>query len=212
MNAVAESALATRHTAAGNDALCLTEIFDPEIQLVLWQRAPVTSIESYLDTLGSAVGPALRTTFETGQTPTLAGWPAGAGRDALATDIAMLAELYGDLLGCPQIGLRLEILNQAMCPRFHVDRVGIRLLCTYRGPGTQWLDDSKVDRQLFWLGEPDKQPPSGDAMAESAAPHTVALLKGSLWQGNSHRGIIHRSPAVPDGQGPRVVVAMDAIW
>ena len=47
------------------------------------------------------------------------------------------------------VGLRLEIIERAMCPRFHVDHVGIRMLCTYRGPGTEWLDDEAADRNFL---------------------------------------------------------------
>lgn len=34
--------------------------------------------------------------------------------------------------------------------RYHEDKVPLRLLCTYVGPGTEWLDDRHVDRwQLY---------------------------------------------------------------
>ncbi|TVR65616.1 MAG: DUF1826 domain-containing protein [Candidatus Competibacteraceae bacterium] len=38
----------------------------------------------------------------------------------------------------------------------------------------------------------------------------IALLKGEAWPGNAGHGLIHRSPAVPAGEGPRVLVAIDA--
>ena len=50
-------------------------------------------------------------------------------------DLDGLAELYVDLLGGDAVGLRLEVIECAMCPRFHVDHVGIRMLCTFCGPG-----------------------------------------------------------------------------
>ncbi len=103
----------------------------------------------------------------------------------------------------------------AMCPRLHVDRVGIRMLCTYRGPGTEWVDDAAVDRRFLGAasgGKPDEV--SGllrpGHRIERVPPFAVALLKGSLWQGNGGRGIVHRSPGV--GEGLRVLVALDAGW
>jgi len=36
-------------------------------------------------------------------------------------------------------GTRITTLDRAMCPRFHVDRVPVRLIVTWGGPGTQWL-------------------------------------------------------------------------
>lgn len=47
---------------------------------------------------------------------------------------------------------------------------------------------------------------------ETIPPFAVALLKGSLWQGNGGRGIVHRSPAVAADEAPRVLLAMDAGW
>jgi hypothetical protein len=87
-----------------------------------------------------------------------------------------------------------------------VDRTGIRLLCTYRGPGTQWLPDAGVDRQRL-------QEVPGDYPAVAEAPaFAVVLLKGSAWPGNESRGAIHRSPPVPAGAAPRVLLTLDALW
>ncbi len=40
----------------------------------------------------------------------------------------------------------------------------------------------------------------------------IALLKGSMWQGNGMQGIIHRSPVVLGDGHARVMLAIDAIW
>ncbi|MBL7650356.1 MAG: DUF1826 domain-containing protein, partial [Candidatus Hydrogenedentes bacterium] len=92
-----------------------------------------------------------------------------------------------------------------------------RLLCTYRGPGTEWLDDATADRSKLGIGAgglPDDQ--SGllgsGTQIQRIPGFAVALLKGSLWQGNGRRGIIHRSPAVPADGFPRVVLAADGVW
>lgn len=128
----------------------------------------------------------------------------------LCADISFLLTLYADLLGCPTIGLRLEPLDRAMCPGWHVDRTGIRLLCTLRGPGTEWLDDAGIDRR----GLPDSAAPLGTLLPPTghAAPGDIVLLKGAAWQGNDGRGAIHRSPAMPPGAGPRWLLALDALW
>ncbi|SEL25466.1 DUF1826 domain-containing protein [Nitrosovibrio tenuis] len=38
---------------------------------------------------------------------------------AVFDDIFLLSNGYADLLGCDAVGLRLELLDNAMCPRFH---------------------------------------------------------------------------------------------
>jgi hypothetical protein len=126
----------------------------------------------------------------------------------LAADLSRLIEIYADLLGCPAIGVRLEVLERPMCPAFHIDRTGIRLLCTYLGEGTQWLDDSGLgpdEREML------KTHPSDDRLGQ-AAPFDILLLKGSLWQNNETRGAIHRSPPMRPDAGVRYLVALDALW
>ncbi|MDD3327842.1 MAG: DUF1826 domain-containing protein [Zoogloea sp.] len=197
------------------DALGLTRIFDPDIQISQWRRPVDTLITRWLEAHLGVLGSGFRQTLSPGQTPDLHHWPAGPGREALADDLRLLADMLGELLDAPAIGLRMEIVRRAMCPRLHVDRVGVRMLCTYRGLGTEWVEDASVDRRFLGAasgGRPDEV--SGllrpGHRIESVPLFAVALLKGSLWQGNGGRGIVHRSPAV--GEGPRVLVALDAGW
>lgn len=201
----------------GGEPLGLTRIFAPEIQLAQWRRPADPIITDWLNEHASNLGSGLRQTLAPGQQPDLGRLPAGAGREALADDIALLADMLAELLDATTIGYRLEVVGKAMCPRLHVDRVGIRMLCTYRGPGTEWVEDASVDRRFLGAasgGQPDEV--SGLLLAghsiESIPPFAVALLKGSLWQGNDGRGIVHRSPAVAADEAPRVLLAMDAGW
>lgn len=207
----------TSCASIGDSPLSLTRIFDAEIQLAQWRRPVDTCIAHWLNANADGLGSGFRQTLSPGQVPDLRQLPGGAGRDALTQDLALLTDMLGELLDAPTIGLRLEVVRQAMCPRLHVDRVGIRMLCTYRGPGTEWVEEAAVDRRFLGAasgGQPDES--SGllhpGHRIEHIPPYTVALLKGSLWQGNSGRGIVHRSPKVPEQQGPRILVALDADW
>lgn len=208
---------ATRCCAIADEPLGLTRIFDPEIQLAQWRRPADPVIADWLAAHAGDLGSGLRQVLTPGQRPDLGRLPSGDGRDALAADIALQAEILGELLDAASIGFRLEVVGKAMCPRLHVDRVGIRLLCTYRGPGTEWVEDAAVDRRFLGAasgGQPDETSAlllPGHRI-EAIPPFAVALLKGSLWQGNGGRGIVHRSPAVAADEAPRVLLAMDAGW
>ncbi|WP_082696153.1 DUF1826 domain-containing protein [Aquitalea pelogenes] len=209
-------------TTSFHDAARLTDlvcIFDEDVQLCLYQRSPVESITRYFAAAGEQglLGLGFRLLATPGQPldiPALAALP---GRDALIRDMAYLLEIYGELLGCPQVGMRLEVLDRAMCPRFHVDRTGVRMLCTYQGQGTEWLSEEAADRSKLGnlaQGMPDET--SGlirnPRAIRQAPPFSLLLLKGTQWQGNHGRGAIHRSPT-PDPLGPcRVLLALDAIW
>lgn len=142
--------------------------------------------------------------------------PGDKGRDEFLADIDYLASLYVDLLGCKSIGVRLEVLSQAMCPKFHVDKTGIRMLCTYQGQGTEWLDDTYAVRTKLGMVSINMEDSDSGLILDSKGIHRVdlfgvALLKGSLWQGNATCGIIHRSPVVLDSK-PRIMLAVDAMW
>jgi hypothetical protein len=189
------------------------------VQIALLPRAEDTAITSYLAQAVAAgsLGGGFRNTLRPGGRPDVSGLPNRPGRSELADDLAVLAELYGDLLGCDAVGLRMEVVGRAMCPRFHVDHVGIRMLCTYRGPGTEWLDEHCADRSFLGARSGGLTDEVSGIIRDPAGIHAaplsaVALLKGDLWQGNAGRGVIHRSPLVPAYQAPRVLVALDAIW
>lgn len=199
------------------DLQSLPAIFAPEVQIAILPRPACPRIEAFLDEAiaHGALTLGFRCALDAGQPLPLSRLPEGPGAGALAEDIGLLAELFSDLLGCTQVGVRLEVLQRAMCPRFHVDRVGIRLLCTYRGRGTEYLDDAFADRDRLGRKANGLDDHASGLIRDPAAittvpPHAIALLKGSAWQDNAARGAIHRSPA--GGQWPRVVLAIDAIW
>ena len=195
----------------------LVRIFEPDVQLCHLPRATDPLIESYLAAAAPLLGEGFRQLVDVRQGCAASIFPDLPGRQALVNDIAFIVALYGDLLGCERVALRLEVIRRAMCPRFHVDRTGIRLLCTYRGPATEWLQESHANRtRLGHAAAGMRDETSGlirsPAGIGSVAPFAITLLKGELWQGNEHRGAIHRSPAVPEQDAPRVLLALDAVW
>jgi hypothetical protein len=196
----------------------LIRIFHPFTQIMIWRRDADNIVDRYVQQglANNLFGNGFLTVIRSGEglAPNLL--PPLPGREAMVDDVRFIAELYSDLIGCNEIALRLEVLDKAMCPRFHVYRTGIRLVCTYHGQGTEWINDEWVDRnklELSSLGFADRVSGLLDerTRVEATAPFDITLLKGSLWQGNAQRGAIHRSPAVAAGQS-RVLLVMDAVW
>lgn len=133
----------------------------------------------------------------------------------VARDLALLVELVAVLADAREVGVRLLTLTRRMCPRFHVDRVGLRLTCAYQGPGTEWLDPADVDRR--WLGRPlPGGLASGDPVARPGAiPHRAAtgdvlFMKGELGVATGTPPAVHRSPDLPTGT-QRVVLTLDPL-
>ncbi len=137
----------------------------------------------------------------------------GSGSRTWLDDVRELVELFAAFAGAERVGVRLRSGGEPMCPRFHVDRVAVRLVCAYAGPGTEWLDGRDVDRSKLGHaagGLPDEA--SGllreGAKVWRAAPFDLVLLKGEAWPGNEGRGAVHRSPPF---WGRRVVLTLDAL-
>ena len=67
----------------------------------------------------------------------------------LAPALAALASI------APGRKLRLSLCqtSEQSCPVVHTDRISVRLLCTLRGPGTEWLDDAQVNRRALGRGD-----------------------------------------------------------
>lgn len=137
----------------------------------------------------------------------------GLAAPCLREDVARLLEMFADLLGAARVGLGLDTLRHAMCPRFHTDRVLLRLLCTYLGAGTEWLADDAVDRTR--LGH-RADGMSDDASGAICGPvrkvpvGAIALLKGDAWPGSDERGCVHRSPSA-SSDAPRLVLTLDVL-
>ncbi|SMF93532.1 Protein of unknown function [Methylomagnum ishizawai] len=138
------------------------------------------------------------------------------GAEAWLADVEYLVELFRDLFGPEGLGLRLRTLEKAMCPRFHVDNVPVRLICTYGGLGTEWLPDATVDRTRLGrgaCGQPDEV--SGlvldPGMARAVPAYAIGLLKGCRWEGNEERGIVHRSPTPTPQQPRRLLLTLDPL-
>lgn len=201
--------------------LDMLDIFEYDRQIKVIERPSNKVITQYLTAASTQLNQGFKYILPANQTPSTKllqdkVLPDIAGRDAFLADLDYLSTLYVDLIGCPQIGIRLEVLNAAMCPKFHVDKTGIRMLCTYVGQGTQWLNDAYADRSKLGMTAVKVDDSDSGLILNQCGVHEVptfgiALLKGSLWQGNHMRGIIHRSPAIINNQ-TRVLLALDAIW
>lgn len=197
----------------GQQAACLPSILDAQVNLAVWKRqlpAPVQGFTSAVLSTGSHISQSLTLELNDGASPPLTGLLPGCvavpGYDEFLADVAMLLEMFGCLFEVRRAGLRLRSLDAAMCPRWHVDQVPVRLITTYVGPGSEWLDEGQMPRNA--LGSPRSDGWAQQQPAGRLAAGDIALFKGERWQGNEGRGIIHRSP-VPAAGERRLVMTLD---
>jgi hypothetical protein len=181
------------------------------VNLAIWQRRLPSHITDFAQTLLASDGPLAEsltlepdTNGEVQIDTFAAAYRDIEGHAGFVADVVWLARAFACLLEARRIGLRLRVLDKAMCPRFHVDQVPLRLITTYAGVGSEWLEEGVMDRGR--LGEPAAEP-TGAGIHQLRAGE-VALFKGEKWSGNEGAGIVHRSPqAVPTAK--RLILTLD---
>lgn len=190
----AESALLPARQHLDADILQLTTIFSPDVNLSVWQRSLSQDVQIYANNLIKQLRHSLQRRLAIIELPeflqrTL---PEAPEQAAFIDDIVQVAELFSCLMACETLGLRLSVLQQPMCPKFHTDHLVCRLVTTYCGPGTEWHSGKVGDKVM------PQQLQVGD----------VALLKGSGWEDRQTYAICHRSPAVA---AARLLLTLDPI-
>ncbi|WP_052480878.1 DUF1826 domain-containing protein [Gilvimarinus agarilyticus] len=213
-------AIATPHgLSQSSEPAVFTDLHKAEVNLCVWSRELANDITRYSDYLLSQY-PYATEIRVLGDMKILAetlrnSLPMHNQREAFIDDICVLADMLICLLDAKAVGLRLCVTRTASCPRFHVDKLGCRLITTYRGKATEWLDNINLDRTKLGRGALGKDDSKTGLYLNSQAVQKldrgdVALLKGELWPGNEGRGIIHRSPKLGENER-RLFITMDAI-
>ena len=198
---------------AGGQIEVLGEVLRDEVNLAVWQRRLPPAIGAFATALlarGEPLAESRVLELAHSESPVdlgdlLKGYGELPGHAAFIADVAWLVAAFACLLDAKRIGLRLRVLDKAMCPRFHVDHVPLRLITSYAGVGSQWLREGVMARRR--LGDPAAEPVDA-ALIERAETGHVLLAKGEKWIGNEGGGLIHRSPQPPAGER-RLLLTLD---
>ncbi len=179
----------------------LSAIHRPGCAAVIWQRQPTRSFQTWIDDLDPACLPNARLIVRPAdvrnavfQTCEASGTPECHEREKLVDDAAALADIFSGLMPAPYLRLRFDVVTTNACRKFHIDAVTARLVCTYRGTGTQYgiSTDGAEPRRVFTV-------PTG-------AP---ILLRGALWPERPESGLQHRSPPIEGTGETRLVLVLD---
>jgi hypothetical protein len=203
------------HALFGADAAVLDETRRPGINLAVWQRRlpPAlyrlgTEIAAMRrDHIGLYVGPGDATTA-IAEALNEAAWTCPTRLAPLATDIARLAQLFLRLCNASRAHVDLAVLDGDGCRLFHVDHVGLRLLTTYAGPGTEWLGNDNVCRAALGQGS------NAAIVRDTKHIHRleagwVGLFRGEADPANAGNGIVHRSAPLQQSGRRRLLLRID---
>ena len=181
----------------------LSAIHRPGCAGAIWQRSPLPGFQSWIDALEREVLPTgcmvLRpedVRDAAFQICEASGTPASAERTWLIDDAAALAEILAGQMDAPYLRLRFDVVTTNACRKFHIDAVTARLVCTYRGTGTQYgiSIDGAEPRRVSTV-------PTG-------AP---ILLRGTLWPEHPKSGLLHRSPPIEGTGETRLMFVLDPL-
>ena len=180
----------------------LSAIRRPDCSAAVWRR-PSTPFQSWLEGLAPERLPRARVILRpaavraaTHQICEASGTPASAERDLFVDDVAALAETFAALMQTRWLRLRLDVITTNACRKFHIDAVTARLVCTYRGTGTQYGVS------------PDGADPDHVFTVPTGAP---ILLRGTLWPARLNAGLRHRSPPIEGTGEVRSVLVLDPV-
>jgi hypothetical protein len=126
--------------------------------------------------------------------------------------VATLVGRFFALSRAETVRAELAVVAHDKCRKFHADYVGLRLLCTYAGPGTEWVEEAAVDRAALDHAEVCVDTCNArvvrGALVHRCAPFDVLVLKGHHWPGNDGFGAVHRSPPVEAAGARRLVLTL----
>lgn len=127
----------------------------------------------------------------------IAGMSDSAERRWLKSDISDLAKRFAEIMQVPYLRLRLDVIDTNACRKFHIDAIHARLICTYRGTGTQYGN------------APRGAEPKRVFTATTGAP---MIMRGTLWPEKPSAHMLHRSPPIAGTGETRLVLVLDPIF
>lgn len=198
--------------ALGRTSNILTEITKPQVNLALWQRPIQQEISHEVAHLHGAQlldvrRPSSLVSMDNDVCDLLQqqGVPP-ENFENLRADLAQLAGFMYSVSQKPDFTFRLFTTDRDDCRRFHLDRTNLRMMCTYKGPGSEWLTDPQVDRGALARGEPN------EAIIRFGEPSHFQPFWVGIHRGdplNVGEGLVHRSPPLEGSGQVRVLLCLD---
>lgn len=189
--------------ATGAAPRSLASIKKSNCAAAIWQREPVQAFRDWIDGLTPYELPKARILLRPGDVrqamtdlvDSYALAPCDE-RTMLIDDVAALAHIFATVMGTPFVRLRLDVINTNACRKFHADLMTARLICTYRGTGTQY--------GISKFGEdPDR--------IFTTATGSPIMLRGHLWPAAAAPELLHRSPPIEGTGQTRFVLVLDPV-
>ena len=193
----------TRFVHMVEDPSQLTVFSEKNYPAVIWSRQILPDFQSWIDQIDPTLLPNSRKVVHKSVIQeTLedvfnnARMPQSDQLDWLLKDITQLGEVFSNLMQVDFLRLRLDVVSTNSCRKFHVDSVTGRLICTYRGEGTQYGISRDENEPVDIFSVPTGSP---------------VLLSGLLSSKENGLELLHRSPPIEGTGVKRFVLVFDPI-
>lgn len=170
---------------------------------VVWRRAPMQTFQDWINSLEEGQLPQTHiivpSTMVCDALLSVAcsfGLPDRPERNMLIEDAAALAAIFADVMNVSYLRLSMEVVKTNTCRKFHISAVTARLICTYRGKGTQVGVSRNGDN------------PDNVTTVPTGSP---IILRGTAWPESPMTGLVHRSPSIEEKDEARLVLVLDPI-
>lgn len=186
----------------GNEPDVLNNVWSQDYGLAVYRRQLGVIMQDWIDSIPANKLPKARISLQKDQVkPAMVavfeeyGISDDPCSQLLADDINTLAHFFAEIMKVNSINLRLDVVSNNACRKFHQDNVAARLLCTYRGRGTEY-------GVCLTRPEPDEihELPRG----------SVGLFKGRRWPEATPSAIYHRSPQIEGSGETRLLLVIDS--
>lgn len=181
----------------------LAAIQQPGTAATVWERTPLGGFQSWIDALPPEQLPRARVILRPEavcdaliEISRFHQMPDGPERNMLIEDASALALIFADVMRCDHLQLRLDVIQSNACRKFHVDAVTARLVCTYRGTGTQYGISRNGTDPAEILTVPTGSP---------------IILRGTRWPETPLSGLLHRSPPIAGTGETRLLLVLDPV-
>lgn len=181
----------------------LVAIHRPDCAAAIWRRDPLPGFQTWINALEPARLPMARVVLRPEdvreavvQICDASGTPDSPQRQRLVDDAAALANIFARLMQAPYLRMRFDVIATNACRKFHTDTITARLVCTYRGTGTQYgvSTDKNAPRHVY-----------------TVPPCAPILLRGKLWPEQPNSGLLHRSPPIEGTGETRLLFVLDPV-
>ena len=204
------------HYKHGKSPAILKTIHEPEINLAIWERSRVHRCDEAINYILATEHPHLLDIKPISQKDLY--YKLGSlinyniSTEALAKDIWTIFDLFCKITNQCTGRVRLSRVENNACQLFHADTLEMRMLCTYSGLGTEWVENNNARYNELGSKGRSKEETNDSIVIDADKIHVMQPWHVAIFSGRKKKKtlpLIHRSSPVNGKEEYRVRLCID---